>query len=158
METPLLNGYYSYCITACKLGGFPCPSARPRRNPLFVGALRNRPFCVNSRNRRWFSRNRRSDDAARGKIKGLDRWTQSPVKVQNNYASRLGFQSEVLGLVTDCVRKIVRTLSATNPRTSDWKPSHDWTLNWHLVQCGKWHLIAEGGMDRGLEGRWKGFN
>ena len=36
----------------------------------------------------------------------------------------LGFHSEVLGLVADSVRNILRTLSATKPRSSDWKPIH----------------------------------
>ena len=36
----------------------------------------------------------------------------------------LSFHSEVLGLVSDSVRTILRTRpSATKPRTSDWKPN-----------------------------------
>ena len=36
----------------------------------------------------------------------------------------LGFQSAVLGLVADSIRKIWHRLSSTKPRTSDWKPSY----------------------------------
>ena len=36
----------------------------------------------------------------------------------------ISFHSEVLGLVTDSECKILRTLSATKPRTSDWKPMY----------------------------------
>ena len=37
----------------------------------------------------------------------------------------VSFPSEAFGFVADSVRSILRTLSATKPRTSDWKPIYD---------------------------------
>ena len=51
---------------------------------------------------------------------------RSAVRPSHDYVTWwLGLRSEVLGLVTFSVRKILCTLSDTKPRTSDWRPSDD---------------------------------